>query len=105
MKISSKLVASFVGVSTLTSLVGIVAIIQSQKIAETLAIAEAENVAQVIATSIGYRLGLIYVATISSQTNIMGRFGVNLQSVRGANLWCKYQLTNLNRLINAQLNL
>jgi|GEM_PF-2612898 len=60
MKISSKLVASFVGVSTLTSLVGIVAIIQSQKIAETLAIAEAENVAQVIATSIGYRLGLIY---------------------------------------------
>lgn len=60
MKISSKLVASFVGVSTLTSLVGIVAIIQSQKIAETLAIAAAENVAQVIATSIGYRLGLIY---------------------------------------------
>lgn len=54
MKISSKLVASFVGVSTLTSLVGIVAIIQSQKIAETLAIAAAENVAQVIATSITF---------------------------------------------------
>lgn len=52
MKISHKLIGSFVGVSLLTSVVGVVAIAQSQQIAETLAIAEAEHVAQVIATSI-----------------------------------------------------
>ncbi|MEH2168976.1 MAG: ATP-binding protein [Nostoc sp.] len=54
MKISHKLVGSFVGVSLLTSVVGAVAIAQSQKIAETLAIAEAEHVAQVITTSIAH---------------------------------------------------
>ncbi|MBN3908889.1 MAG: HAMP domain-containing histidine kinase [Nostoc sp. NMS1] len=54
MKISHKLVGSFVGVSLLTSVVGAVAIAQSQKIAETLAISEAEHVAQVIATSIAH---------------------------------------------------
>lgn len=52
MKIAHKLVGSFVGVSLLTGVVGAVAVIQSQKIAETLAISEAENVAQTIATSI-----------------------------------------------------
>jgi CHASE3 domain sensor protein len=52
MKISHKLVGSFVGVSLLTSVVGAVAIAQNQKIAETLAILEAEHVAQVIASSI-----------------------------------------------------
>ncbi|MDZ8054161.1 MAG: hypothetical protein RMX68_017265 [Aulosira sp. ZfuVER01] len=51
MKIAHKLVGSFVGVSFLTSIVGVVAIAQCQKIAESLAIAEAENVAQVIAIS------------------------------------------------------
>jgi len=39
MKISSKLLGSFIGISLLTGIVGAVAIIQSQKIAETLAIA------------------------------------------------------------------
>ncbi|WP_445636102.1 histidine kinase [Nostoc sp. DSM 114161] len=52
MKISHKLLVSFVGISLLTNVVGAVAIAQSQKIAQTLAIAEAEHVAQVIATSI-----------------------------------------------------
>ncbi|MEH2238774.1 sensor histidine kinase [Nostoc sp.] len=52
MKISHKLLGSFVGISLLTSLVGAVAIAQNQKIAETLAIAEAEHVAQVLAVSI-----------------------------------------------------
>ncbi|MFN6559080.1 MAG: sensor histidine kinase [Nostoc sp. ChiSLP01] len=45
MKISHKLLVSFVGVSLLTNVVGAVAIAQSQKIAQTLAIAEAEHVA------------------------------------------------------------
>ncbi|MBD2534707.1 HAMP domain-containing protein [Nostoc flagelliforme FACHB-838] len=51
MKISHKLVGSFVSVSLLTSIVGTVSITQSQKIAETLAIAEAEHVAQALALS------------------------------------------------------
>ncbi len=54
MKISQKLVGSFIGISLLTGVVGTVAVIQSQKIAETLAIAEAENVAQTIAVSIAH---------------------------------------------------
>ncbi|BAY08224.1 sensor histidine kinase [Calothrix sp. NIES-2098] len=54
MKIAHRLVGSFVSVSLLTSVVGVVAIAQSQKIAESLAIAEAENVAQVIAISISH---------------------------------------------------
>lgn len=54
MKISHKLVGSFVSVSLLTSVVGGVAITQSQKIAENLAIAEAEHVAQVLAVSIAH---------------------------------------------------
>ncbi|MBD2680707.1 MULTISPECIES: sensor histidine kinase [Nostoc] len=54
MKISHKLLVSFVGVSLLTNVVGAVAIAQSQKIAETLAMAEAEHVAQVVATSIAH---------------------------------------------------
>ncbi|MBD2448342.1 response regulator [Nostoc sp. FACHB-152] len=54
MKIAHKLVGSFIGVSLLTGVVGAVAVVQSQKIAETLAIAEAENVAQLIASSINY---------------------------------------------------
>ncbi|WGV27527.1 sensor histidine kinase [Halotia branconii] len=54
MKISHKLIGSFVGVSLLTNIVGAVAIAQSQKIAETLAISEAEDVAQVLATSIAH---------------------------------------------------
>ncbi|MBW4694387.1 MAG: HAMP domain-containing histidine kinase [Lyngbya sp. HA4199-MV5] len=52
MKISHKLVGSFIGVSLLTGVVGAVAIAQSHKIAETLAMAEAKDVAQVISTSI-----------------------------------------------------
>ncbi|AUT02747.1 ATPase [Nostoc sp. CENA543] len=52
MKISHKLLLSFVSISLLTSVVGVVAIAQSKKIAETLAIKEAEEVAQVLATSI-----------------------------------------------------
>lgn len=54
MKISHKLVGSFIGVSLLTSVVGAVAIAQSHKITETLAMAEAEHVAQVITTSIAH---------------------------------------------------
>ncbi|MFN6537141.1 MAG: sensor histidine kinase [Nostoc sp. EkiNYC01] len=54
MKISHKLLVSFVGISLLTNVVGAVAIAQSQKIAQTLAIAEAEHVAQVVATSIAH---------------------------------------------------
>ncbi|MDF0555845.1 ATP-binding protein [Kamptonema sp. UHCC 0994] len=52
MKISHKLVSSFIGVSLLTGVVGTVAIAQSHKIAETLAIAEAEHVAEVLAIAI-----------------------------------------------------
>lgn len=52
MKISHKLVGSFIGVSLLTGVVGAVAIAQSHKIAATLAMAEAEDVAEVIETSI-----------------------------------------------------
>ncbi|MBI4782500.1 MAG: HAMP domain-containing histidine kinase [Oscillatoriophycideae cyanobacterium NC_groundwater_1537_Pr4_S-0.65um_50_18] len=52
MKISHKLVGSFIGVSLLTGVVGAVAIAQSLKIAETLAMAEAKDVAEVMATSI-----------------------------------------------------
>ncbi len=51
MKISSKLLGSFIGISLLTGIVGAVAIIQSQKIAETLAIAEARHVAEIVAAS------------------------------------------------------
>ncbi|BAY75728.1 integral membrane sensor signal transduction histidine kinase [Nostoc linckia NIES-25] len=40
MKISHKLLVSFVGISLLTNVVGAVAIAQSQKIAQTLAIAD-----------------------------------------------------------------
>lgn len=52
MKISHRLIGSFIGVSLLTGVVGAVAIAQSYKIAETLAMAEAEDVAEVMATSI-----------------------------------------------------
>ncbi len=52
MKISRKLVSSFVGISLLTGFVGAVAVIESQKIAETLAIKEAENVAQTISVAL-----------------------------------------------------
>ena len=55
MKISHKLVGSFISVSFLTGVVGVVAIAQTQKMAETLAIAEAEHVAQVIGTSVFHR--------------------------------------------------
>jgi len=54
MRISHKLLLSFVSVSLLTNVVGAVGIAQSHKIAETLAIAEAEDVAQVLATSIAH---------------------------------------------------
>ncbi|MEH2318447.1 hypothetical protein [Nostoc sp.] len=56
MKISHKLLGSFVGISLLTSFVGAVAIAQNQKIAETLAIAEAEHVGQVLAVSIVHHI-------------------------------------------------
>jgi CHASE3 domain sensor protein len=59
MKISQKLIKSFVDVSLLTTVVGAVAIAQSQKIAETLAISEAEHVAQVIASSMSFALPLM----------------------------------------------
>ncbi|WP_172892776.1 sensor histidine kinase [Calothrix sp. NIES-3974] len=52
MKISHKLMGSFIGVSLLTGAVGTVAIAQNYKIAETLAVAEAEHVAGVLAASI-----------------------------------------------------
>lgn len=54
MKISHKLVGSFIGVSLLTGAVGTYAVAQSQKISERLAIAEAEHVAQVLAASIAH---------------------------------------------------
>ncbi|XGV98707.1 MAG: ATP-binding protein [Leptolyngbya sp. BL-A-14] len=54
-KISHKLVGSFIGVSLLTGVVGAVAIAQYRSMAETLAIAEAEHVAQVISPSILHR--------------------------------------------------
>lgn len=52
MKIVQKLVTSFIGISLLTGVVGGVSIVQSHKMAEKLAIAEAEHVAQVLATLI-----------------------------------------------------
>jgi signal transduction histidine kinase len=52
MKIAHKLVGSFIGVSLLTFVVGAVAIAQSRKMAESLAILEAKHVAQMLATSI-----------------------------------------------------
>lgn len=55
MKIAHKLVSSFMGASLLTGVVGAVAVAQSQKIAETLAISEAKHVAQVLATSIVHK--------------------------------------------------
>lgn len=54
MKIAQKLVGSFIGVSLLTGMVGAVGIIQNHRIAETLAIVEAEHVAQSISTAISY---------------------------------------------------
>lgn len=54
MKISHKLVGSFIGISLLTGVVGAVAVIQGQQIAETLAIAEAKHVVEVMATSISH---------------------------------------------------
>ncbi|QSJ14259.1 HAMP domain-containing protein [Nostoc sp. UHCC 0702] len=78
MKISHKLVGSFVGVSLLTSVVGGVAIAQSQKIAETLAIAEAEHVSQVVATSIAHDayynqkfISLEYSDQLQDYTNLL----------------------------------
>lgn len=52
MKISQKLIGSFVSLSLLTAVVGAIAVTQSRKITETIAIAEAKNVAEVIATSV-----------------------------------------------------
>lgn len=52
MKIVQKLVTSFIGISLLTGVVGTVSIVQSHKMAEKLAITEAEHVAQVLAISI-----------------------------------------------------
>ena len=52
MKISHKLVGSFIGISLLTGAIGAVAIVQSVKIAETLAISGAKNAAQVFAVDI-----------------------------------------------------
>jgi signal transduction histidine kinase len=52
MKIAHKLLVSFTGISLLTGVVGVMAIVQGQKIAESLAIAEARHVAEVMATSI-----------------------------------------------------
>jgi hypothetical protein len=52
MKIAQKLITSFIGISLLTGVVGAVSVAQSHKIAEKLAIAEAEHVAQVLATLI-----------------------------------------------------
>ncbi|BAZ50234.1 integral membrane sensor signal transduction histidine kinase [Nostoc sp. NIES-4103] len=78
MKISHKLVGSFVGVSLLTSVVGAVAIAQSQKIAEDLAIAEAEHVSQVIAISIAHDayynqkfISLEYSDQLQDYTNLL----------------------------------
>jgi len=63
MKLSHKLVSSFTGISLLIGVVGAVAVIESQKIAETLAILEAEHVAQVLSTSIAYNLNHEHSAT------------------------------------------
>ena len=52
MKISHKLLGSFIGISLLTGVVGAVAVAQGQKIAETLAVAETKQVAKVMAASI-----------------------------------------------------
>jgi len=57
MKISHKLVGSFIGISLLTGVVGAVAVAQSQKIAETLVLNNAEDVAETFAylvTDIAY---------------------------------------------------
>jgi signal transduction histidine kinase len=54
MKISRKLVLSFLGLSLLTGVVGGVAILQSRKIAETLTIAEAQHVAEAITVAISH---------------------------------------------------
>jgi signal transduction histidine kinase len=56
MKISYKLLGSFVGISLLAGVAGAVAVAQSQKIAKTLAIAEAEHVAEVMAISISHHV-------------------------------------------------
>ncbi|MBO3460216.1 HAMP domain-containing histidine kinase [Aetokthonos hydrillicola Thurmond2011] len=54
MKISHKLVGSFVGVSFLTSIVGVVGISQSERIAANLATKEAEHAAQVVAIFVSH---------------------------------------------------
>jgi tyrosine-protein phosphatase YwqE len=57
MKIAHKLVGSFIGVSLLTGVVGAISVAQSYKIAEMLAQAEAQNVAEVMAGSIAHHAG------------------------------------------------
>ncbi len=54
MKIVHKLVSSFIGVSLLTGVVGAFSVAKSHQIAETLAKAEAEHTAQVIAVLIAH---------------------------------------------------
>ncbi|WP_228035686.1 sensor histidine kinase [Oculatella sp. LEGE 06141] len=74
MKISHKLVGSFIGISLLTGAVGAVAIAQSQKIAETLAIEEAEHVAQVIATSITHDVNYDHGSQTGEESNYLQNF-------------------------------
>jgi signal transduction histidine kinase len=74
MKISHKLLGSFISISLLTGVVGAVAIAQSQKMAKTLAIAEAEHVAQVLAASIthdGYQHQVPHSEDLQSFTNLL----------------------------------
>ncbi|MEH2415996.1 sensor histidine kinase [Nostoc sp.] len=82
MKISHKLLGSFVGISLLTSLVGAVAIAQSQKIAETLAIAEAENVAQVLAISIVHHISDDHESISVQRSEELQHFANSLHDVQ-----------------------
>ncbi|MBN3873561.1 sensor histidine kinase [Nostoc sp. JL33] len=82
MKISHKLLGSFVGISLLTSLVGAVAIAQNQKIAETLAIAEAENVAQVLAISIVHHISDDHESISVQRSEELQHFANSLHDVQ-----------------------
>lgn len=70
MKISHKLVGSFIGASLLTGVVGAVAVTKSLTITQTIAMAEAEHVAQVLAASISHNFYSQQTVSIDQAPNL-----------------------------------
>ena len=86
MKISHKLVGSFIGISLLTGVVGVVAVLQSQKIAETLAIAEAQNTAHIIAASISNDQTKLEELIGNARTNNLQQYIIQLHQFQKRDL-------------------